>query len=419
MSEQDNHNYIRNLIGASESLQISASEDIYNERGVKLLASGAKINEAMYEKLVNNKLLKPIDDSLSIENGVTNINLIQELKQLISSDFNIGFFARTLSDPQLAVGIFRQIPINAAISNKLSVTRNQAPEKFHHSLCVSLICIFIGAEKSLPEDELIKLATAGLLHDLGHMHLDPALSNRQTRLTPELRRQIYSHPIITHLILQEYPEYNPEVSRAVLEHHERLDGSGYPRGIHELSLYGSILAVAEISVALLDKMNGNPDWNQLITSIKINRGKLDGALINIMVALFKKQQIIGSPIDALNIEQMREDWTLISNILRVFSESLSSQADQKMPSFKFAEKHINALCYQISSSGIQPDEVPALIEQLGDSRDELMEMQSMAHETLYRLREIRNEVLRRWPEHAGRIVRSTHFQVWLDTIPER
>lgn len=419
MSEPDNQNYIKNLIGASESLNISATEDIYNERGVKLLASGAQINQSVYQKLINNKLLKPIDSSLTIENGVTNTTLIEEFEQLKDSDFNIGFFARALSDPQLAVNIFKKMPLNSAISNKLTIARNQAPEKFRHLICISVASIFLGTEKSLTEDELIKLAAAGLFHDLGEMHLDPALRDRQTQLTPELRRQIYSHPIIIHLILQEYPEYHPEVSLAVLEHHERLDGSGYPRGISEISSYGRILAVAEISEALLEQTKGNPDWNQLITSIKINRGKLDASLINIMVALFKQQQIIDSPIETLNKEQLKDNWALISNILKFFSESLSSQVEQKSDAFKFAEKSINALYYQISSSGIQPDEVPTLVEQLGDSRDELIEMQSMAHEILYRLNEIKHEILRRWPEHASHIDRSKNCQDWLDKIPEQ
>ncbi len=418
MSEQDSHNYIKNLIGASESLNISTTEDIYNERGVKLLASGAKINQSVYQKLLKNKLLKPIDNSLKIENSVSNITLVEEFEKLIDSDFNIGFFARTLSDPKLAVRIFKKIPLNCTMSNKLTITRSQAPEKFRHSICTSLASLFLGTEKSLAEDQLIKLATAGLFHDLGEMHIDPTLTDRQTRLTPELRRQIYSHPIIIHLILQEFPEYKPEVSLAVFEHHERLDGSGYPRGISELSLYGRVLAVADISVALLEQSKSTPDWNQLIISIKTNRGKLDASLIKIMVALFKQQQTLDSPTETLNKEQLRDNWAVILNIYKFFNESVSSQVDQKSAAFKFAQNQINALCLQISSSGIKPDEAPSLIEQLGDSRDELMEMESMARETLYRLNQIKHEILRRWPENTNHIVRSTYFQAWLDKIPE-
>ena len=96
------------------------------------------------------------------------------------------------------------------------------------------------------------LAAGGLLYDIGMLHLDPVLQRPQQELSAEQRRHLYTHPLVSVLLLERHHEYPPELLRAVRERHECLDGSGYPRGIagESISGWGRILGLTKLVAAL-------------------------------------------------------------------------------------------------------------------------------------------------------------------------
>ena len=114
-----------------------------------------------------------------------------------------------------------------------------------HSLKSTIIAIIIGNYIKLPPHRLIELGVAALLHEAGMVQLPPQtyLSNRT--LTPEEKKQIVSHPLYGFNQLKVF-DFPLAVSLAALEHHERENGSGYPRQLtgKQISLYSKIIAVA-------------------------------------------------------------------------------------------------------------------------------------------------------------------------------
>jgi HD-GYP domain-containing protein (c-di-GMP phosphodiesterase class II) len=80
-------------------------------------------------------------------------------------------------------------------------------------------------------EELKRICQAGLLHDIGKVHVTPEILNKKGALTEKDWEVIRQHPQQGHTDLSVYKEVDPTVLRIVLEHHERLDGSGYPRGL--------------------------------------------------------------------------------------------------------------------------------------------------------------------------------------------
>jgi len=100
----------------------------------------------------------------------------------------------------------------------------------------------------------IRLAMlAGLLHDLGDMYIAPrhgeAEADRMLDFTSY--QQLVVHPHVGALLLTQLTNYPPSLARAVLEHHERLDGSGYPHALQgdKMSALGRLLAVVEATLA--------------------------------------------------------------------------------------------------------------------------------------------------------------------------
>ncbi len=123
-----------------------------------------------------------------------------------------------------------------------------------HSLKTAILALAIGDFLKLPPHKLIELGISALLHELGMLRLPARIYRNNRILTDRERQMIRTHPVISFKTLKE-AEYPSPIYRAVLEHHEYVDGTGYPRGIDgsKISLYGKIIAVASAYCAATSK----------------------------------------------------------------------------------------------------------------------------------------------------------------------
>lgn len=114
-----------------------------------------------------------------------------------------------------------------------------------HSVNVSILAIALGDTMRLPPHKLIELGMAGLLHEIGMFKLPDTFQNANRPLTELERRAVSAHPLLGYRVLRDLG-FAPNVTLAVLEHHEREDGSGYPQGLtgEKIAMSAKILAVA-------------------------------------------------------------------------------------------------------------------------------------------------------------------------------
>lgn len=117
---------------------------------------------------------------------------------------------------------------------------------FQHCLNVAMLSISTGISLKLSEHELHILGLAGVLHDIGKMFIPIEILNKPGKLTEEEFEIIKTHPVnaakqLKNLVPQ-------EVLRAIEDHHERLDGTGYPYGKEgsNIGLYTKILAISDV-----------------------------------------------------------------------------------------------------------------------------------------------------------------------------
>lgn len=118
-----------------------------------------------------------------------------------------------------------------------------------HSADVAILMVALGRTLGYPEEELRCLALTGLVHDVGKQRLPLEILNKQGPLSPEEWVEVRKHPEVGHeLLLASVPQCPAPVLSAVLQHHERLDGSGYPYGLSRKDLhpYSLIAAVADV-----------------------------------------------------------------------------------------------------------------------------------------------------------------------------
>ena len=115
-----------------------------------------------------------------------------------------------------------------------------------HNLRVAELAVQIGRAMDLPNDTLRTLARAGLLHDVGKIGIPDSILSKPGSLSPDEWMVIKRHPEMGHAILDRVERLRRE-AEIVVAHHERIDGSGYPRGLRgdQIPLEARILAVAD------------------------------------------------------------------------------------------------------------------------------------------------------------------------------
>jgi HD-GYP domain-containing protein (c-di-GMP phosphodiesterase class II) len=114
-----------------------------------------------------------------------------------------------------------------------------------HAVTSTIISVIIGSYLRLPSHRLIELGIAALLHEVGMIKLPPQIYLSKRGLSPQERKAILTHPILSYNMLKSFG-FPLIIGLAALEHHERENGEGYPQKLtgDKISLYAKIIAVA-------------------------------------------------------------------------------------------------------------------------------------------------------------------------------
>lgn len=122
----------------------------------------------------------------------------------------------------------------------------------NHSLHVAIYALSLGNALKFNDEQLLKLGIAGLLHDVGFKKIDADLINRESQLDSAEIAIIQKHVLYSVDIIKQNHIHDPYILDAVMHHHERYDGSGYPNNLlkGEISDFASILAICDVFDAL-------------------------------------------------------------------------------------------------------------------------------------------------------------------------
>ncbi|HEY7773215.1 MAG TPA: HD domain-containing phosphohydrolase, partial [Marinagarivorans sp.] len=247
--------YTSHLAIVNDIQGVVASENICNAQGQLLVSKGASIDAKTTERILKFKLLKPIEDSISIEDQITGAGLYQRLENHFSRDTSLQELWQR-GEHQFEIDEFcaRACQYNL-IAQKLTVLALRYPTILEQALFCAWFCAQLQWAKKTSEEQAYQGFLAGLCHDIGMLHIDSAVINSDAELTEAQWRQVYAHPIIGFRILSALKDFPKDVSAAVLEHHENLDGSGYPRHkvASELGELGKLLNLSDSINAIYRK----------------------------------------------------------------------------------------------------------------------------------------------------------------------
>lgn len=396
---EDEH-YKKHVTDTGETREIVVCRDIYSFGGIKLLSAGARINNAMYERIVNHKLRPQLEESLNIANAVNTETLLEHANRLFEKLPLLARMQEALKPAQSILKVIEKIPLNEQLAFKLSIAQERMPALFEHSVESALISAFLGFKANLDQAQVVQLATAGLFHDLGELHIDPALMDRKRSLTASERKHFYVHPLTMYILLKEFKEYYPAISNAVLEHHERLDGSGYPRGLKqdELGKLGRILAVAELAASLY-RDGENSELSRIETILKLNmRHQLDAtAVSHILEVLGTLGE--GGQFHRVSIEHLRITLQKMADFFADWNARFLPQLDahSNNEALMFLSINIHMLRHVLEDAGFNSQSVGQLTDVLEEKSAEALEWEGLYQEFVWKMRDMVNELGRRWP----------------------
>lgn len=239
--------------------------DVVSENFVTIATEGTMVSEDTIKRLIKlniefiyvknevNVEIEPefnkLDDPKALDHNFSKtINAIKDIfNDLKIGDTDINSKLFDTVDP-----LVKGILVN---NNVLSNLRNMTYDDDYtlkHSVNVGLLSAMIGKWLNLTKSEINELSLAGILHDIGKSKIPRYILNKPKELSDQELAIAKNHAIYSFEILSEGNEFSEKIKKAVLSHHERFDGSGYPDGLKgkEIPIYSRIIAIADIFDAM-------------------------------------------------------------------------------------------------------------------------------------------------------------------------
>ena len=389
----DPTHFTRAVTQLGDKHKVVSSAAIFNAQGIKVIEKGVTVDARLYERLTQHQLRQPLDQCVEVESTVNGAALRDAAQVLIQSE---PFFGAVMADERLRETLLEelaQVPLPRPIAFQLTLARETQPELWQHSLRSALLAGWLIARRDGTRHDMRMLAAAGLLHDLGMLHIDPVLMQPTIQLDRGQRRQLYTHPLVSVMLLERHHEFPRPLLSAVLEHHERLDGSGYPRSLRGASqgLWGRVLALCELVTAMVGSAHASPMF-RLSVVLRMNRHRFDPLLVAEVARVLDKVKDADPPPPT---EGAVADLTEIDRLLRAWPTSLDEAERQHEASLAHVQDQCGQVLRQLADAGVSAEQLASLGD--GEADPALAsELAVILMEATWQLRLIARQARRRW-----------------------
>ncbi|NPV92774.1 MAG: HD-GYP domain-containing protein [Firmicutes bacterium] len=184
-----------------------------------------------------------------------------------------GIILRKKAEDALKQGITNlRLTLEGTVKTLAIITEKRDPYTAGHQQRVAELASNIAREMGLPAEQIESIRIAGTLHDIGKISIPSDILNKPSELTELEKALIFTHPQAGYDMLRTIPFSFP-AAEIILQHHERIDGSGYPNGIKgdAILLEAKIIAVADVVEAMLSHRPYRPALSLEEALYEINR----------------------------------------------------------------------------------------------------------------------------------------------------
>ncbi|MBO5246407.1 MAG: HD-GYP domain-containing protein [Eubacterium sp.] len=186
------------------------------------------------------------------------VNLSASVRKRVAE--GIQFVYNNPDDPALvettssiADSLLSAIQENDAMAIDISALKTSDEYTFKHSVDVATISMIVAKKMGMTEEEIHEIGITGLLHDVGKTKIPNHILNKPGRLNDDEFQIMQQHSVYGYRIIQNNTELSDDIKLGVLQHHEKIDGKGYPMSVpgNKINPYAKVLAVADIYDALV------------------------------------------------------------------------------------------------------------------------------------------------------------------------
>lgn len=199
----------------------------------------------------NNISKNRVDDPSKVQLSESIKKRVSEGIQFLYNDTESPAFSETSN--KVTKQLLKAIDDSNAIAVDISVLKTSDEYTFKHSVDVATMSMIVAKKMGMKDSDVYNIGIAGLLHDMGKSKIPIEILNKPARLTTEEFEIMKQHPVYGYQILMRKEEFSAQIALAVLQHHEKMNGKGYPMGVTEerISPYAKILSVVDVYDALV------------------------------------------------------------------------------------------------------------------------------------------------------------------------
>lgn len=247
---------------------------IYDDNGRVLLRAGAELTDAIADKIKQNKIHSlyvldeysegEVEDIIKPELRQKTISIVKDTFTNISrfNSLNVDDFInpkvakRDLkyfdSITSIAEELLENILNNKNILVNLVDIKSMDNYTYQHCVNVAILSLIIGIGLKLPKKDLLNVCVGALVHDVGKVFVPKEIINKEGPLTTNEYGLVKEHPKNGYSYLGDHYELNSVCKLITRQHHERIDGGGYPEGLtgDKINYLSRIVSIADVYDAL-------------------------------------------------------------------------------------------------------------------------------------------------------------------------
>lgn len=240
---------------------------------VPLIAAGQRLTAATIRRLnelnvagvyIESKIGKGVEVEEFIE-GEVKREMMSELKTLYKNYLNKAPISSAVekSMSNMAERLMQYILSKDEYLMNIIEIKDYDNYTYSHSLFVGVLSVLIGIHMHYSRNSLIELAMAGLFHDIGKVDIPLEITNKKGPLTKEEFEIMKTHPENAVYRLKSCKYFSTNVLKGIESHHEKFDGTGYPKGLSgkQIPIFGRILALADVYDALTSCRSYRRAWS--------------------------------------------------------------------------------------------------------------------------------------------------------------
>ena len=237
------------------------AEDVKTYQGITLVTKDSVLNQYILDRLMDRGVsyiwtyssdvleakVTPVNKEQVETSYAEAILVVKQVLRELSAGGKLNYHKIT----QLSELVYGSVNDSANVIKCLNDIRDKDEYTYTHCGNVAFYSMLIAKWLTLPKEEIEEVIQAGLLHDIGKVLIPDEILNKPGKLL-ELELDIMQRHSLLYFSIKNITEISEPIKDAVLSHHEREDGSGYPYGLRgdEIGLYAKIIAIADVYDAM-------------------------------------------------------------------------------------------------------------------------------------------------------------------------